>query len=110
MAVAFKGEDMGGDPVKEPAVVADNNRATGEFLKRLFQRAKRVHIEVVGRLVKQQQVGATFQHPRQMHAVAFTTGQLADTFLLVAALEVELADIGARGHGALAKLDLVQPV
>ena len=90
--------------------MADHDSAACELLQRLFQRAERIHIKIVGRLVKKQQVGAAFQHPRQMHAVALTARKLADTLLLVAALEVELADIGTRGHCPLAKLDLVETV
>ena len=110
MAVAFEGQDMRRDPVEEPAVVADDDGAAGEIVERLFQRAKRVDVEIVCRFVKQQQVGAALQHPRQMDPVALATRQLADAFLLVAALEIELPDIGPRRHRALAELDLVQPV
>ena len=95
MAVALKGQNMGGNPVKEPAVVADNHCAAGKFFQRLFQRAQRVDIKIICRFVKQQQVCAAFQHPRQMHAIALTAGQLANMLLLVPALEVELADISA---------------
>ena len=58
MAVAFEGQDMGGDAVEEPAVMADDHGAAGEILQRLFQRAQRIDVEIVGRLVEQQHVGA----------------------------------------------------
>ena len=57
MAVAFEGQDVGGDAVEEPAVMADDDGAAGEILQRLFQRAQRVDVEIVGRLVEQQDVG-----------------------------------------------------
>src|ERR1700680_2478714 len=37
MAVALEREDMRGDAIKEPAVVADDDSAAGEILQRLFQ-------------------------------------------------------------------------
>ena len=73
MAVTLEGENMRGDPVKEPAVMADHHRAAGEFLERLFQRPQRVDIKVVCRFVKKQQIGAALQHPRKMHPVALAT-------------------------------------
>src|SRR2546423_631763 len=50
--VALEGEDVRTDAVEEPAVVADDDGAASEVLKRLFERAHRVHVEVVGRLVE----------------------------------------------------------
>src|SRR5882762_5292232 len=76
MAVTFEGQDMRGDAVEEPAVMADDHGATGEILQRLLQRAQRVDVEIVGRLVEQQHIGAGFQHLGQMHAVAFAARQL----------------------------------
>src|SRR6185369_1034474 len=50
MAVAFEGQDMRGDAVEEPAVVADDDGAAGKILQRLLQRPQRIDVEVVGRL------------------------------------------------------------
>src|SRR6266568_6240487 len=58
MAVALEGEDVGRDAVEEPAIMADDDGAAGEILQRLFECAQRVDVEVVGRLVEQQDVGA----------------------------------------------------
>jgi hypothetical protein len=44
------------DAVEEPAIVADDHRAAGEIEEGLLQRAQRVDVEVVSRLVEQQQV------------------------------------------------------
>ena len=110
MAVALEGEDVGRQPVEEPAVVADDDRAAGKILQRFFERAQRVHVEVVGRLVQQQHVVRALQHLRQVHAVALAAREHADRLLLVAALEVEGGAIGARRHAALAHGDLVHAV
>ena len=105
MAVAFEGQDVRGDAVEEPAVMADDDGAAGEILQRLFQRAQRIDVEIVGRLVEQQHVGAGLQHLGQMHAVALAARQRADLLLLVGALEVERRAIAARVHLALAEQD-----
>ena len=76
--------------------------------KRLFERAQRVDVEIVGRLVEQQHVGAGLEHLGEMHAVALAARELADLLLLVGALEVEGRAIGARVHLALAELELIE--
>src|SRR5439155_19648538 len=48
-ALALEGEDVGGDAVEEPAVVADDDRAAREVDERVLERAQRVDVEVVGR-------------------------------------------------------------
>src|SRR5437879_6803153 len=78
MAVAFEGQDMGRDAVEEPAIMADDDGAAGEILQRLFERAERVDVEVVGRFVEEQHIGAGLQHLGEMHAVAFTARERAD--------------------------------
>ena len=73
MAVVFEGQDVGRDAVEKPAVMADDDGAAGEILQRLFQRAQGIDVEIVGGLVKQQHVGAGFQHFGQMDSVPLPT-------------------------------------
>src|SRR6478752_9388426 len=82
MAVALEGEDMGRDTVEEPAIVADDHGAAGVILQRLFERTQRVDVEIVGRLVEQQDVRARFQHLGKMDAVALTARERSDLLLL----------------------------
>ena len=103
LAVALEREHVRGDAIEEPAVVADHDGAAGEVEQRLFERAQRVDVEVVGRLVEQQQVAPSLQQLRQVHAVALAARQRADLALLRRALEVEPRDVGARRHLALAE-------
>jgi hypothetical protein len=91
VAVALEGQRVRRDAVEEPAIVADDHGAAGEIGQRVFQRAQRVDVEIVGRLVEQQQVGAGLEQLGQVHAVALAAGQRADLLLLVGALEVEAA-------------------
>jgi hypothetical protein len=62
LAVALEGQDVGRDPVEEPAVVADHDGTTGEVAQIASSRARSVFdVEVVGRFVEEQQVAAAFQ-------------------------------------------------
>src|SRR5215216_6579650 len=110
VAVAFEREDVGGEAVEEEAVVADDHRAAGEILERLLERAQSLDVEVVGRLVEQQHVAALLEHLGEMDAVALAAGELPDLLLLVGALEVEGADIGAGAELLLAEAEDVEAV
>ena len=94
LAVAFEGEQVGRDPVEEPAVVADHDRAAGELQERVLERAQGVDVEIVGGLVEEEEVPAAFQELREVHTIALAARQLADALLLIAALEVERGDVG----------------
>src|SRR4051794_36078199 len=93
LRVALEGEDVRRDAVEEPAIVRDHDGAAGELEQRVLERAQRVDVEVVRRLVEQQHVAAAAQQLREMHAVALAAGEVADALLLVAALEVEPRDV-----------------
>src|SRR5215469_5174488 len=108
MAFAFEGENMSGDAIEKPAIVADDHGAAGKVLQRLLERAQRVDVEIVGRLVEQEDIGAGFEHFGEMHAVALAAGKLADFFLLIGALEIESRAIGARINFAFAELQLIE--
>ncbi len=71
---------------------------------------QRLDVEVVGRLVEQQDVAAGLEHLGHVHAVALTARELADVLLLVLALEVERADISAGAHVHAVDLHVVEPV
>src|SRR5689334_4808154 len=95
LGVALEREDVRGDAVEEPAVVADDDRAPREREQGVLERAHRVDVEIVGRLVEQQHVAALREHLGEVHAVALTTRELADRLLLIGALEVEAGDVRA---------------
>ena len=58
LAVAFEGEHVGGDAIQEPAVMADHHGAAGEVEERVFEGSERVDVEIVGRLIKEEDVSA----------------------------------------------------
>src|SRR2546422_9903574 len=49
LAVPLERQDVRGDTVEEPAVVADHDGAPGELQERLLERPQRIHVEVAGR-------------------------------------------------------------
>src|SRR3712207_6517144 len=54
--VALPREDVGGDPVQEPPVVADHHGTAGKLQQGVLQRTQGLYVQVVGGLVQQQQV------------------------------------------------------
>src|SRR5690625_705791 len=107
---AFPGEDVSGDPVEEPTVVRHDHGAAGELEKGVLQGSQGLDVEVVRRLIEQEQVAALLEREREIEAVALTAGEHAGLLLLVRSLESERRDIGARGHLHRAHLDEVETV
>ena len=60
-AVALEREDARRDLVEEPAIVRDDQRAAGERRQRLLEHAQRHEVEIVGRLVEDEEVAAGAQ-------------------------------------------------
>src|SRR3954454_12425116 len=77
MAVALEGEDVGGEAVEEHAVMRDDHGAAGEVLQRILERAERLGVEVVGRLVEEKDVGAGLEQLGEVDAVALAAGERA---------------------------------
>ena len=59
--LALPGENVGGHLVEELAVVRDGHGATGELQQGVLQRLQCLDVQVVGRLVQQQQVAPLFE-------------------------------------------------
>ena len=73
----------------------------------LLEHAQRVDVEVVGRLVEEEQVPAGAQQLREVDTVALAAGEVGDALLLVGPAEVEPGDVLARVHLPPAELDRV---
>ena len=67
--VALEGENVCADTIEEPAVVRDDDGTSGEGFEAFFQGAKCVHVNVVRRLVEEEDVGFGLERERQMEAV-----------------------------------------
>ncbi|OQC01850.1 MAG: hypothetical protein BWX79_02870 [Alphaproteobacteria bacterium ADurb.Bin100] len=67
-----------GGVVQEVTVVGDGHHGAGKAGKKLLQPVHRFGVQVVGRLIEQQHVGAAEQQPAQRHTALLTTRQFAD--------------------------------
>ena len=85
---------MGCDPVQKPTIVTADDGAAGETFQSFFERAQGVDIEIVGRLVEDDEVRPLFQHTGQVHPVAFAAGDVLHLLLLIGAREVEPGAVG----------------
>ena len=90
--------------------MGDDDGATGESQEGVFQRAKGFDVQVVGRLVQQEEVAALLEGQGQVQAVTLTARKDACGLLLVRALKAERRDVGARGHLDVADLNEVEAV
>ena len=90
--------------------MGDDDGATGECQEGIFQRAESLDVEVIGRLIQQEEISTLLEGESQVQTVTLTAGQNAGRLLLVRALEAKGGHIGARGHFDIADLDEVQAV
>src|SRR4051812_46246304 len=70
LALTLEREDVGGDPIEKPAIVADHDDAPGKRLEARLERSKRVDVQVIGRLVEEQNVAARLEELREMDPVS----------------------------------------
>lgn len=89
LGIPLKRQNMRGNAIEEPAVVADHHGTTAEILNALFQRAKRGNVKIVGGFVKKEKIAAGTKKFGQMDTVALTAGKDANLLLLIRSPEVE---------------------
>ena len=106
--IVLEGKNMCRNAVKEPAVMADYQRAADEVFKPFLKCADRVDVQVVGRFIKQEHIRFALQSLRELYAVAFTAGKHTDFLLLVGSGEIESGDIGAGINAPSADNNLIQ--
>ena len=95
LAFSLKSQNVRGDPVQEPAVVADHHGAARKVFQSLFQGSQGVHIQIVGRFVQQNNVAPFLQHLGQVDPVPLAAGKKPYFFLLLRSGEIESGNIGA---------------
>ncbi len=66
---------MVGDPIEERTVVAGDDERAGPVVEERLERPQRVEVEVVGRLVEDQQVRLGRQHHHQLQPSPLATRQ-----------------------------------
>jgi hypothetical protein len=77
-AAAVELEDPAGDVVEEVTIVGDGDDRAGIRLQVVLEPGDRFGVEVVGRLVEQQDVGLLQQQPAESDAAALAAGQVVD--------------------------------
>ncbi len=78
--------------------MADYDDATLEFGEVFLKDSEGHDVEVVGRLVEDEEVGPSHQHRGQMQAAAFAAAEGVDILLLVGGAEEEALQILHRGY------------
>mmetsp|Transcript_10006 Transcript_10006/g.17429 ORF Transcript_10006/g.17429 Transcript_10006/m.17429 type:complete len:316 (+) Transcript_10006:249-1196(+) len=87
-----------------------NDGTPGKVLDGVLECPQGVHVQIVGRLVEEEQVAAALDELGHVEPVALASRELADELLLVGAAEVVEGAVGAGLHGARAQLDRVLPL
>ena len=75
VAARLEGEHAGDDRVEKHPVVAHDDQRALVFVQPVLEHLEGFHVEVVGRLVEDQEVGGPGEQPGQDHPVAFAAGQ-----------------------------------
>jgi len=83
-AILFDVGDVVGDCVEEVTVVGDQQQGAAVVFQPGLQPDHRIQIQVVGRLVQQQQIGATHQGACQVQAHAPAPGEAVYRLLFLA--------------------------
>ena len=68
LGVTLASQNVRCNPIQEPTVVANHERAARKLQQRIFQRSKGFNIQIVRGFVQQQDVTALSQRLRQMKA------------------------------------------
>ena len=89
LGVTFECKDVCRDTVQEPSVVRNDYSASCKVLKSLLQCTDRVHIHIIGRLVKKKDVTFIFEGKGKVETVPFTSGKYAAKLLLIRSREIE---------------------
>ncbi len=81
--------DVVDDLVQEIAVMADNEQRAVPGLERALQPFDGLHVQVVGRLIEDEQIGALQQQPGQQRACLLAAAQVAERRLPLLAAEAQ---------------------
>ena len=99
-AAAVELQDPAGDVVEEVAIVGHGHDDAGVLLQEVLQPRHGVGVEVVGRLVQQQQVGRREQQPAQRDATALAAGQVGHLGVARRQPQRVHGDVEHRGRGS----------
>src|SRR6185436_18929988 len=89
-----------------PAVVADDDERAGPAVEQVLERRERVDVEVVRRLVEQQDIRLAHEQAHELQAPPLAAGQVADEGSGAVAAEAEaLGEPAGRELAAVAEPD-----
>src|SRR5512137_772711 len=81
LRVALGGQDVRGDAVEEPAIVRYDEHAACELEQRFLERAQRLDVEVVRRLVEKQHIATLEEGGREMQPAALAAREVPHDLL-----------------------------
>ena len=108
-AAALELEHGRADGLEEPAVVGHEDDGGVDRLEALLEPLERLHVEVVGRLVEQQQVGVAGQRAGQRSAGELAARERAQRAVEVGDLEAEAADHAERALAPVVAAGVLEP-
>jgi hypothetical protein len=92
-AIAFQGDDAGDEAIEEIAVVTDQQQSALIIGQHLFEEIECLYIEIVGRLIEDQQIRCLRQHLRQQEPIALASRQRIHLGLELPLLEQEVLEV-----------------
>ena len=110
LATAIEGDGRGGQTVDKVAVVADEDQGAVIVRQHVFEQVQRIHIQIVGRLIEDHQIGGRGQGLGQQEAVTLAARQAGDRLAKLAVAEQEVLGIGGNVAGIAAHHDLVAAI
>src|SRR6478736_2639557 len=89
LAVPEQGQLLVGHPLEQVAVVRDDDEGPGPSVENVLEGGERLDVEVVGRLVEDEDVRLGEQQPGQLEPATLATAEVTDACLLTPAGEAE---------------------
>ena len=75
--------------IQKVAIVGNDDDATSEVFQKVLQNTERLHVKVIGGLIKQQHVGSLNQHAAQGESPPLSSRKLAQWAVLLCGREKE---------------------
>jgi KaiC/GvpD/RAD55 family RecA-like ATPase len=92
----FKRHDLGRHPIEQVTIVCDKHQRADKLQEALFQHFERGDVQIVGRLIKQQDVARLQHQARDQQRRLFAAGELPNRLLQLLGRKEET--LGPAGH------------